>query len=560
MSEYMASEICEVPKCVSGRGNDFEEAVCDWREMLGEGGVKVGGEIGDWYGVNTIGVSRRIPVVLVPESDDDVRGLMEVAQLYGVKVYPISCGKNWGYGAANPVVDDCVIMDCSRMNRIVDYDSELGLVTVEPGVTAKQLSDYLCEHGNDYLVPVSGAGPDASILGNALERGYGITPYADHFGAVMSIEAVLPTGELYRSALTGMGGGDVDRAFKWGVGPYLDGIFTQSNFGVVTRMTIALAPKPERIEAFFFMLKEEENFEGAVEKIGRILRKADANIGSINLMNTQRVLAMMEDFPSESVGDGEVMSREVIERMAKPNHVRSWMGVGAIYGSGRIVKETKRIIRRELRGEIHQMAFFTLGSIRLINRVLSMVPGFLKPRVCEQVGTLEAALMNMAGAPSDIALPLAYWKSGRKGSGGEGGNMDPAKDGCGLIWYSPLIPMKGKLLRRYVERVKEICISHGIEPLITLTSLSFRCFDSTVPLLFDRDDDEAVARAKACYDALFDMSMEEGFLPYRMSVDGMSRMVDSEVSAWQLAGKIKRAVDPKGILSPGRYCPVDDLG
>jgi 4-cresol dehydrogenase (hydroxylating) len=92
-------------------------------------------------------------------------------------------------------------------------------VTVEPGVTQQILYDYLERNRLAFLVPATGAGPHCSLVGNALERGYGITPYADHFSAVTAIEAVLPNGRIYRSALSELGGGTVDRAFKWGIGP-----------------------------------------------------------------------------------------------------------------------------------------------------------------------------------------------------------------------------------------------------------------------------------------------------------------------------------------------------
>jgi hypothetical protein len=48
-----------------------------------------------------------------------------------------------------------------------------------------------------FLVPVTGAGPNCSLLGNALERGDGVVPHADHFGAVTALAAVLPDGEMY---------------------------------------------------------------------------------------------------------------------------------------------------------------------------------------------------------------------------------------------------------------------------------------------------------------------------------------------------------------------------
>jgi hypothetical protein len=54
------------------------------------------------------------------------------------------------------------------------------VVTLEPGVTQARLHEFLCDGKYPYLVPVTGAGPNCSIVGNAIERGYGITPWVDH--------------------------------------------------------------------------------------------------------------------------------------------------------------------------------------------------------------------------------------------------------------------------------------------------------------------------------------------------------------------------------------------
>ena len=77
------------------------------------------------------------------------------------------------------------------------------MVTVEPGVTQAKLSAYLDTHGYSFLVPVTGTGSNCSLLGNALERGYGVTPQTDHFGAVTDMEAVLADGSIYRTTLKG---------------------------------------------------------------------------------------------------------------------------------------------------------------------------------------------------------------------------------------------------------------------------------------------------------------------------------------------------------------------
>jgi FAD/FMN-containing dehydrogenase len=131
--------------------------------------------------------------------------------------------------------------------------------------------------------------------------------------------------------------------------------------------------------------------------------------------------------------------------------------------------------------------------------------------------------------------------------------MDPARDGCGLYWYSPIVPMRGERVRAYVDLVRRVCRAHGMDAPITLTSLSDRAFDSTVPLLFARDDAGEADRARRCYEALFEAGRAEGLVPYRMGIQFMGLMVKPDAPFWRMAKRLKDAVDPGGILSPGRY-------
>jgi hypothetical protein len=103
--------------------------------------------------------------------------------------------------------------------------------------------------------------------------------------------------------------------------------------------------------------------------------------------------------------------------------------------------------------------------------------------------------------------------------------------------------------------IERICPQYGVNPLITLTTVNDRCFDSTVPLLFDRRDADATARANDCYRALFDAGQKEGFLPYRLNIDAMG-ILNTDGSAFsRLTSQLKAAVDPNLILAPGRYVP-----
>lgn len=532
-----------------------EAALEHWRQALGHDQVIADPADIQPYNYSTIAVERRIPAVLRPREIEEVVALVRVANQHKIPLYPVSTGHNWGYGSANPVTDGAVVVDLSAMQTIDASEIELGIITIEPGVTQRMLREFLDARGLAFLVPVHGGGPDCSLMGNALERGYGITPYADHFGAVMALEAVLPNGECYRSALTDLEATTVDHAFKWGLGPYLDGLFSQGSFGIVTRMTLALAPEPEQVETFFFSLRDHADLEQATLAVREVLKSVGNVTGSINLMNARRVLAMMEPYPAEAVGPQGVIPQTQIDSQAQQAQVMPWTGIGALYGTKPVVKAARKAIRQRLKGIGKRLVFLSPRLVGRARRVLERLPGRGGQRVWNYVSTLDKSLQLIAGNPSEIALPLAYWKAGTKPEPNSGQRMNPAADGCGLIWYSPLVPMRPTQVRAYVEMVDQVCCEHGIEPLITLTSLSARCFDSTVPLLFERADPAAAERAHACYHALLEAGQAIGCVPYRASIETMEWFTQAEHPHWKLVRELKTAIDPDDLIAPGRYCP-----
>lgn len=179
------------------------------------------------------------------------------------------------------------------------------------------LANFLNAGGHPFLVPVTGAGPTCSLLANALERGYGVTPIADHFAAVTDLEAVLPNGTLHRTALREAGGEELARLFKWGTRPYSAGLFTQSGFGIVTRISTLLARRPECIKVCLFSLKDDALLEPAVERISLILGRLPGIVGAVNLMNQHRVLAMSAPYPSDKLGADGMIPSAVIHELGR---------------------------------------------------------------------------------------------------------------------------------------------------------------------------------------------------------------------------------------------------
>lgn len=510
------------------------------------------------YGACTTGASRAIPMAIQIQSRDEIIAVLRIANDHGVAVYPISTGKNWGYGTSNPVENFCVLLDLSRMNRILDFDGDLATVQVEPGVTQQQLKEFMDKRGLEFLVPATGAGPHASLLGNLLERGFGITPHADHFAALLALEAVLPSGEIYRSTLSDAGCDQANQNFKWGLGPYLDGLFAQGNFGIVTHATIALMRRPDACEALIFTVNSDADLPRATEALRKITQALPGIVGGMNLMNNRRMLAMTAPYPKSHVHAGQILTNEQLSNLQRAHHIGSWTGIGGIYGTKGVVRAAKKEIRKILEPFARKITFVSPRTVQTVGLLARILPLDLGGSKAISLKNRLTRLMDVVqGNPTEAALPLAYWRSEKSYVPGQSHNL--AKDDCGLIWYSPLVVNKPRVVQSYVAFVTKVCAEFGIEPLLTLTTISERCFDSTVPLLFNRKNKEEMSRAQACYQTLLVEGQKLGFFPYRLGIDQMKQVTNQPDSiSWRMVAKLKSAIDPHQILSPGRYSPVPD--
>nr|AAM97300.1 FAD/FMN-containing dehydrogenase [uncultured bacterium CSLC2] len=527
----------------------LEKAILAWKEIPGVEVLTQEEELERYHHATGDRV-RRIPVALKVSESSQIRNILDIAQAHNVSLYPISTGLNWGYGTANPVVDDCAILDMSLMNRIVEFDAELGIVTVEPGVTQGQLYAYIQERSLPFLVPTTGTGPRASIMGNALERGYGVAPYTDHFGAVTAIEVILPNGRTYRPPLTELGSTVGDRIYKYGLGAYLDGIFTQSNLGIVTQLTIALARAPEHSEMFVFWISRDEELEEAVAMTKEILAEYPGTVPFVKMLNQLRAYAISYPYPKELVDTSGVMSTEKFDALARKRFITPWVCMGVVSGQTAVTRVVCKAIKKKIRARGFRHFFFNHWKLAIARGILHLKP-FNRLLIRGTLDRLHSTLELFLGKPAGIELSINYWKSGVPLPHDR--EMDPGRDHTGLFWFSPLVPMKPDSVRKCITFITATCRAHQIEPLITITSLSGICLDMTVSILFNAQQEDEVARAHACYAALFKEGKKLGFVPYRIGIDFMPLIEEEESGVWEVVNLIKNALDPEHIIAPGRY-------
>ena len=176
-----------IPQGVSQ--STFETAIADLSTKLGAGNVQVIYNLPEddgWYmeHPNTHDMMSVTPTdaflasaVVYPGSTSEVQDIVLWANKHTIPLFPISMGRNLGYGGAAPRVRGSVVVDLGkRMKRILDIDPDDYTCLLEPGVSFYALYEEIQERGyGDKLwidTPDLGGG---SVVGNTLDRGVGYT-------------------------------------------------------------------------------------------------------------------------------------------------------------------------------------------------------------------------------------------------------------------------------------------------------------------------------------------------------------------------------------------------
>ncbi len=449
---------------------------------------------------------------VAPTTRDQVRDIVRAANRERVPLWPISRGKNLGYGGAAPVLAGSMVLDLSRL-KAIEFDEANGVVLVEPGVSFFDLYDFLQARGARYWLSVPG-NSRGSVAGNALDRGVGYTPYGDHASQICGLEVVLPDGDLVRTGMGAMEGSPTWNLYRNGFGPGWDTMFCQSNFGIVTRLGLWLMPEPEALAGYDFEFDKPDDLGWAIDTI-MPLRRNGLIQQSPSIGNWLRSAAVMTT-RDEWTDDKGPLGEDVVTAIRRRFNIGWWSVQVRFYGHQEVVDASMKVLDRALDGK------------PLLDK---------KPARWTQGSGPEGS--PMSGVPVSFPLANANWHGGRGGH----------------VGYSPVLPPSGDLAVAQFRRTYALYEKYQMDYHASF-AMGERSLTNVNQILYNKDDPAMMARVDGMFRELVADASAQRYGEYRTHIDYMDLVAGTydfnDKALLRLNQRVKAALDPNGIVAPGK--------
>lgn len=474
---------------------------------------------------------RVASAAVAPETVEQVQQLVRIANQHRIPLYPISTGKNLGYGGSAPNLSGSVVVDLKRMNRIIEVDDKRGFALVEPGVAYFDIYRHIRERQLKVWIdcPDPGWG---SLVGNALDHGVGYTwgPFRDHFGSHCGMEVVLPSGELMRTGMGAMPGAKSWQDYRYGFGPYVDGLFGQGNFGIVTKMGFWLLPEPEAYLSGYITVPKRRDLVALVDNVNYLEHSGLIGQPSYSspLGQLQQREPELRALLAKAGGPGD----DELDQFAASKGVASWRVELQFYGPAQTVAQNWEYAKSRFAAAVPGAGFQNGESFRF-------------PMSDDDLARVQHKVA--IGVPN-----MAIFSIGARTEN----NPNPRD---GHLWFAPVIPKTGEAILE-AQRVlsaayRELGMNVGSFFQLPSTWI-FRSFVMLVGFSISRSDQELNRKTRAAFERVVQIAAENGWGEYRAPpafADAVANTYSFNNHALRrFCESLKDSVDPNGIIAAGR--------
>ncbi len=468
---------------------------------------------------------------VAPDTVEQVQAIVRIANEHKIPLYPISTGKNVGYGGSAPNLNGSVVVDLKRMNRILEVDDRRGFALVEPGVAYFDLYRHIQEKKLKVWIdcPDPGWG---SLIGNSLDHGVGYTfgAFRDHFGSHCGMEVVLPNGEIMRTGMGALPGAKSWQDYKYGFGPYVDGLFGQGNFGIVTKMGFWLMPEPEAYQSGYVSVPKRRDLIALVDHVNYL-----EHIGLVGQPNYSSPLGRAQRNEPDLralVGKPGGPSDDELDRFGAAKGIPSWEVELQFYGPARTVAANWEYARERIGASVPGTTFRDGHSYRF-------------PLTEEQKAAVEHKVALGIPAMSIFSI-------------GARSELNPSPTD-GHLWFAPIIPKTGEAVLESQRAFAKVYQEFGLNVggiFQTPATWIYRAFVMIVGMPVSRSNNEINAKSMAAFKRVVEVAAENGWAEYRSPPAFADLVADSysynDHALRRFSETLKDAVDPNGIIAAGR--------
>lgn len=454
--------------------------------------------------------AREIEKVWTPTSVPELKTILADANQSGRSVYPISTGHNWGLGSKLPVLDADII-NLKNLNKIIEVNESLAYARIQPGVTQIQLAHYLADNHPDLILNVTGSDAHSSILANAIERGSGKNGHRAN--DIRELKIINGKGEEFATGFGSFTDSQQLSFYKYGLGPDLTHLFTQSNMGIITEGVINLMPK----QPFTLHLASvpHKNLGAFLQSFASLVRKGVVGHSlEIDSQNDPKIYELFQNQEKNS---------------------SNWICWFVVYGEGDIKSAKNSAAKNTLLPVTTELKSYQSAD----DHSSSPLP-------------IQVRISRYSGIPNDHSLLSTARAFGVELDENDP-DLDAYKDLPGFRCVLPVIPFSSDGAK-VIDLILSYSKTTAFEPAISIIGLDEYSLEVFARVYFNRSMQVEIDQAANWASELLELLRKENIYPYRLDVENMIPYLSNVNDPLKtLKNIIKKHLDPQGVIAPGRY-------